>query len=117
MPTRSRTYLNSTPKTNKLSLQPKVEKHPGYAMNKWKQYSYIFRSQNPECNICKIVCNDPKEMVVDHIIPVRYGGSFQDSRNHQSLCGSCHSKKTVKEKKKPMKESMLNEFGDLIPKR
>lgn len=115
MPTRTKTYLNSTPKANKINLKPKEEKHPGYAMNKWKQYSYIFRSQNPECNECKEIYN-PKQMVVDHIIPVRYGGSFNDSRNHQSLCGSCHSKKTVKEKKRPLKESMLNEFGELIPK-
>ncbi|QNM94911.1 HNH endonuclease [Chitinimonas koreensis] len=32
---------------------------------------------------------------VDHIKPVADGGSFDDPANHQSLCQSCHSRKTA----------------------
>lgn len=34
---------------------------------------------------------------VDHIIPVNQGGDFWDAMNHQSLCASCHSAKTMRE--------------------
>ena len=35
--------------------------------------------------------------VVDHITPIRMGGSPTDERNLQCLCASCHSRKSLKE--------------------
>jgi 5-methylcytosine-specific restriction endonuclease McrA len=117
MPTRTKQYLNTTVRSNKtLHLKPNIEKHPGYAMNWWKVYSRIVRSQNPGCVDCKGLFK-PNELVLDHVIPVVFNGSFDDKRNHQVLCCSCHSKKTVKEKKRPINDSVMNEYGKLIPKR
>jgi 5-methylcytosine-specific restriction enzyme A len=38
-------------------------------------------------------------MFADHIVEVADGGSF-DLNNGQCLCGSCHTKKTIEQKKK-----------------
>ena len=35
--------------------------------------------------------------VVDHIIPVRLGGSFWDDGNYQALCIKCHNAKSGRE--------------------
>jgi 5-methylcytosine-specific restriction endonuclease McrA len=35
--------------------------------------------------------------MVDHIVPIRFGGRSLDMDNLQSLCWSCHSAKSIKE--------------------
>lgn len=114
MPTRSKSYLTTSAKPKTLVMQPRTEKHEGYAMSWWKMYSYQLRATTP-CNHCGKITK-PKDSAVDHIIPVRFGGSFDDKRNHQVLCSQCHNKKTAKEKTRPTVEAELNEHGKLIPK-
>ena len=36
-------------------------------------------------------------VMVDHIVPIRFGGRSLDMDNLQSLCWSCHSAKSIKE--------------------
>lgn len=115
MPTRTKGYLNTVSKNKAIRLQPEVEKHPGYAMNWWKRYSYQLRASKPECADCKGLFK-PKDLAVDHVIPVSFGGSFDDTRNHAVRCCQCHNIKTAKEKSKPIYESIMNEKGELIPK-
>lgn len=115
MPTRTKGYLNTSIKTNALTLKPKVEKDFRYAMAWWKRYSYNLRAITPKCAICGIITK-PINKVVDHVIPVRFGGSFEDKRNHQVICTVCHNSKTAKEKTKPLAEYKQNEKGELIPK-
>lgn len=114
MPNITKRYLTTALKPKRLIMQPEYEKHPGYAMNWWKRYSYQLRATNPRCNQCEAILN-PKHLVVDHIIPVSYGGSFDDKRNHQVLCIQCHNSKTAKEKSKPIRSTRLNEQGKHIP--
>ena len=38
-------------------------------------------------------CNEPATDV-DHIVPLRQGGARLETNNLQSLCHSCHSRKT-----------------------
>lgn len=58
---------------------------------KWQKLSKWFLQQNPWC----VLCGNPADHT-DHIIPLSKGGG-NELTNLQSLCHSCHSKKTVKE--------------------
>lgn len=87
------------------SYQPpnKRESRPAYRRlygRQWAAYSKAFLSR-PENVFCKECMKDGKEVIAnqtDHITPHRGDyGLFWDVTNHQPLCESCHSSKTVKE--------------------
>ena len=61
---------------------------------KWSKYSSQYRRENPECVLCGHEAD-----CVDHIVPVTGPEDtlFWVEDNHQSLCTSCHSKKTATE--------------------
>ena len=62
---------------------------------RWRQYRLHYLMAHPLCinfDECRNVST-----VVDHIVPMKRGGSFWDPRNHQAMCKSCHDRKTVKE--------------------
>lgn len=46
----------------------------------------------PLCNMCNGIGAH-----IDHIVPLRAGGAPYDQANLQTLCASCHSKKTRRE--------------------
>ena len=115
MPNLPKKYLTTTAKYTTLKLVPETEKHPGYATAGWKRYSHMKRSQNPKCERCGKI-GSPKELAVDHKIPVNYGGSFWNHANHWVLCSQCHNWKTSQERTKPMFESVIDEWGYRIPK-
>jgi 5-methylcytosine-specific restriction protein A len=46
--------------------------------------------------ICK-ACERQSANEVDHILPINDGGARLDPANLQSLCKSCHSKKTAQD--------------------
>jgi len=64
-----------------------------YFTNAWKRARDGFKRKHPTCNHCGEWAN-----VVDHITPVRAGGEFWDSSNWQSLCTSCHNRKSALER-------------------
>lgn len=68
-----------------------------YNKQKWRRISRLYRIKNPFCEIKG--CNNFSDHT-DHIIPIADGGALYDERNLQSLCISCHGKKTRKEQKK-----------------
>jgi len=45
------------------------------------------------------VCGDRLEAHADHITPIALGGERYDVANGQTLCSSCHGKKTRAEQK------------------
>jgi 5-methylcytosine-specific restriction endonuclease McrA len=51
---------------------------------------FVFRRDRWSCLECG--CRDPVELVLDHIISRRNGGSHHPA-NLQSLCNSCNAKK------------------------
>lgn len=56
-----------------------------------------------QCQACGVVCDstDAKRVPhADHITPIAEGGDRYDLSNGQTLCASCHSKKTTQENKK-----------------
>lgn len=64
---------------------------------KWRKYRIIFLRRNPVCVTCRTNGYTVPATEVDHIVPHRGDKRlFWDPNNHQGLCKSCHSKKTVK---------------------
>lgn len=64
----------------------------------WRKLSIRFRQQNPLCAIC--LANDLVTLAteVDHITPIKHEPERKlDWSNLQSLCHSCHSRKTANE--------------------
>jgi len=53
---------------------------------------------NPLCVECKKQGKITPATVVDHIVPHKGDQEkFWDPNNHQSLCDTCHNRKTAKE--------------------
>lgn len=68
----------------------------------WRRTSARFLREYPTCFVCG---NPAKE--VDHIKPLVEGGTNQFT-NLQSLCKSCHSKKTIRQNR--------GENGQIMPR-
>ena len=65
---------------------------------KWKKLRKTFAILNPLCKMCKDTNIIKPVDEVDHIIPVSQKPDlFFDWLNLQSLCRSCHEKKTASE--------------------
>ena len=61
----------------------------------------ILRAQQlklqPFCEECLKQGKVKRAKIVDHIIPIKQGGAKLDLANLQSLCWSCHSRKSIEE--------------------
>ena len=70
----------------------------------WRRLRGWWINQNPLCLHCeeegKVVPAD----VVDHIKPIKQGGAKLSHNNIQSLCHSCHNKKTYEENNPQVQE-------------
>lgn len=69
-----------------------------YSRKSWRLLRLEQLDQQPFCKAIRpdgSVCN-ALATEVDHIVPLSVGGT-DDEDNLQSLCHSCHSRKTVKE--------------------
>lgn len=69
-----------------------------YHTHKWRKLRALQINQHPFCVECKKSNKITLAKIADHIKPVSKGGSFWDKTNLQSLCVSCHNKKSNKEK-------------------
>ncbi len=68
-----------------------------YHSHAWKKKRQDFLIEHPFCEQCRRQGRLTKATVVDHIIPIRMGGSLLDDENLQALCASCHTKKSILE--------------------
>ena len=76
-----------------VALPPKTVS-PHYTTPEHKQWAYAVRCRaNNTCENCGRVS---ARMYADHIIELKDGGKPFDVMNGQCLCGSCHTKKTIK---------------------
>ena len=66
----------------------------------WRKFSANYKAANPLCVEClKLGKYNGKDLQVDHITPVEKRPDLMfDTDNLQTLCRSCHGKKTAKEK-------------------
>ena len=68
-----------------------------YKSKRWLMVRQQILMDEPLCLNCKSTGRITPARVIDHIIPVRSGGSFFDLKNLQPLCDSCHNSKSGKE--------------------
>lgn len=80
--------------------------HSWYALPVWKHDLRVNQLlQEPFCRACAAKGERTKATEVDHVIPHRGCWSrFIDRHNLQSLCHTCHSRKTMQELQKSLRE-------------
>ena len=77
-----------------------IRPHPTQTESRWRALASAYRKENPFCVSCAILGKTVKANHVDHIFPARlFPDRLLDTNNLQSLCMSCHSRKTVYEKR------------------
>jgi 5-methylcytosine-specific restriction endonuclease McrA len=84
-----------------LSINKKNRGNPDaefYNSTTWRKARRIYLNEHPFCAICLQKGVYKKATVVDHIIPIRKGGERLNPENFQSLCHSCHARKSAKDK-------------------
>ncbi len=67
-----------------------------YSSARWQRLRNWFLRCNPICAHCGALGE-----IVDHVQPRRQGGAELDQTNLQTLCRSCHAKKTWAESARP----------------
>lgn len=81
-----------TPDPSRRKQERATPQDKRYWSNAWRKLRGNYLKKYPICKVCGKLAN-----VVDHITPVRLGGSFWDTSNMQPLCTSCHNSKSGKE--------------------
>lgn len=68
----------------------------GYS-SQWAKYRLMYLKEHPLCVMCESQGIYTPAKVVDHIIPIDGDKDvlFWWQDNHQALCMSCHSRKTI----------------------
>jgi len=92
------------PKGKKRPWIPEKPKHMReidnasfYNSKRWRSLRNYYIQKNPICEQCNREGIIKGAQCVDHIKPITMGGSPVDSKNLQSLCNSCHAKKSGRE--------------------
>jgi len=66
--------------------------------SRWRKVRLVYLSVHPLCVICKREGRLTAADVIDHVVPHRGDKIlFWDESNWQSLCKSCHDRKTMTE--------------------
>lgn len=63
----------------------------------WRKTRERWLQQHPLCVMCMGAGLTVVATIVDHIIPLAVGGA-DDATNYQSLCHTCHNRKTAAER-------------------
>jgi len=67
-----------------------MPRSPFYNSSAWKKLRRMKLARSPLCEECRRPATD-----VDHKVSIHKGGHPLDMTNLQSLCHSCHSRKTM----------------------
>lgn len=77
--------------------QPHAERSPLYNTRTWQRVRANQLAKEPLCAACLKLGTMTPATVCDHIIAVRDGADFYAPDNFQSMCASCHHRKSAKE--------------------
>ena len=69
-----------------------------YNSSRWRGIRSYWIKRNPLCIECSRIGRVVAATVVDHRIPIRQGGDMYSEKNLQSMCTSCHDKKSRRER-------------------
>ena len=70
-----------------------------YNSKAWRNLRANYIQRNPICVMCKAQGKLTPGDHIDHIRPIEQGGAALDESNLQTLCISCHARKTLKERR------------------
>ncbi|QBY47018.1 HNH endonuclease signature motif containing protein [Arsenophonus nasoniae] len=89
----------------------------GYS-SKWFKYRLSYLQEHPLCVACESNGKCTPAKIVDHIIPINGDNDvlFWWQDNHQSLCLSCHSHKTMIKDPQTKEQRKAGMFRDLEEK-
>jgi len=92
------------PQTLKKKTTPPIELRGtackrGYD-RKWRKARDAYIDDNPFCEMCLANERHEQAVLVAHITPLSLKGARLNEDNFQSLCSSCHAKKTADDIKK-----------------
>lgn len=73
---------------------------PFYHTTMWRKCRESYFQRFPLCAKCKENGEIVQGNVVDHKKPIRLGGAELEEANLQTLCTSCHNRKSGQESKK-----------------
>jgi 5-methylcytosine-specific restriction enzyme A len=62
----------------------------------WRALRLVVLAEEPLCRACEAEGRVEAATVVDHVVPLRAGGTHQRA-NLQPLCAACHGVKTARE--------------------
>lgn len=71
---------------------------PFYHTREWKSIRKAKLRQDPYCECPDCKGKKIPATMVDHITPIKQGGSRTEMSNLQSMTDSCHAKKSAREK-------------------
>tara|TARA_R100000655_G_scaffold3450_1_gene12046 strand:+ start:192 stop:533 length:342 start_codon:yes stop_codon:yes gene_type:complete len=95
--------MPTLPKAKKRSWIKTMPKHTRqhdnsafYHSKAWRMTRKFYIKDNPLCEMCKRKGETTAAQMVDHITPISIGGMAValNTKNLQSLCNSCHAKKS-----------------------
>ncbi len=69
-----------------------------YQSTAWRRLRTVKLEQQPMCEECERQGKITPAQLVDHILPINKGGASLDIENLQSLCNTCHNRKSAKDK-------------------
>lgn len=84
----------SDPQASIYDKQTKRKRNPIYATAQWRAVRLMKLRRNPTCEAddCRAFARE-----IDHVVSLNAGGAPFDMNNLQSLCTSCHARKTARE--------------------
>lgn len=74
-----------------------IQSDKWYHTSKWRKLRNAVIHEDPLCRMCKPQGRTTAAVLVDHIIPVKFGGQFWLYSNLQPLCNHCHELKSRSE--------------------
>jgi len=96
LPKKSKTRPWVTPRKPFDGMKNKGVDRKFYDTARWKRLrKMILNRDGGLCQECKRNGKITVGVHVDHIVPIRKGGSLDDMENLVLLCRSCHAKKTM----------------------
>jgi 5-methylcytosine-specific restriction endonuclease McrA len=69
-----------------------------YSSRQWRKLRHLVLSKQPLCVMCRKKGRYTTANTVDHILPINKGGAVWNPDNLQSLCSSCHNRKSATDK-------------------